>query len=87
MLPTQSPRDVENLATIEPGEEFEIVRMLLDESANANRRFGPGHCWRCRYSGKDIILLVSHTGQTISVRRDVARYIEVRRRGPRATRS
>lgn len=84
MFPTQPPSEVENLAVIGPGEEFEIVRVLLDEGGLANRRFGPGHRWRCRYSGRDIMLLVSHTGQTISVRRDAARYIEIRRTNARA---
>jgi hypothetical protein len=75
--------EIDNLATIRPGEEFEIVRSLLDDGEH-RQRFVPGKRWSCRYTGDTIILLVNHTGQTISVRRDVARYVEVQRTRPRS---
>ncbi|HSJ32045.1 MAG TPA: hypothetical protein VK933_11465 [Longimicrobiales bacterium] len=75
--------EIDNLAAIRPGEEFEIVRSLL-EIGEQRHRFVPGKRWSCRYTGDTIILLVNHMGQTISVRRDVARYIEVQRTRPRS---
>ena len=75
--------DIDNLAAIRPGEEFEIVRSLLDDGEH-RQRFVPGRRWSCRYTGDTVILLVNHTGQTISVRRDDARYIDVQRTRPRS---
>jgi hypothetical protein len=70
---------IESLARILPGQDLEIVRVLLRASAsdNAHHALRPGRRWHCRYSGLVSLLLVSPTGQTISVRRDVARYVQV----------
>lgn len=73
---------VDNLAGILPGEEFQIARILLKGAAHANEQFAEGHRWRCRYNGAAIMLLVNRTGHTISVPRDVARYVEVHRLKP-----
>jgi hypothetical protein len=72
------PGDVENLTAINPGEEFEVVRTLLND-VGQDQGFVPGRRWRCRYNGSAVMLLVSDTGQTVSVPCDVARYIEVNR--------
>jgi hypothetical protein len=69
----------ESLAQVLPGQSLEIVRVLLRDGAadNPHDALRPGRRWRCRYSGHASMLLVSPTGQTISVRRDVARYVQV----------
>jgi hypothetical protein len=70
---------VDSLARVVPGQEIEIVRVLLRGAASGDPhdRLRPGRRWRCRYSGTVTILLVGPAGATISVRRDAARYIQI----------
>jgi len=70
---------IESLATVLPGQDVEIVRVLLRDRVGAAgaHRLAPGRRWRCRLSGSVNMLLVSADGETISVRRDVARYVHI----------
>jgi hypothetical protein len=78
MLDTDSTAIV-SLASILPGQEVEIVRVLLAETGRNDRHLSPGRRWRCRFNGSASMLLDNRTGSTISVPGDVARFIEVRR--------
>jgi hypothetical protein len=71
--------NVASLATVLPGQDVEIVRVLLRDGASSDpqHRLRPGRHWHCSYSGSATMLLVSDTGETISVSRDAARYIQV----------
>ena len=73
--------NVESLAMVVPGQDVEIVRVILRDRTGANAPAGlrPGRRLRCRYSGSFTLILVSPAGERISVRRDVARYIQVSR--------
>jgi hypothetical protein len=75
----ESLSNVASLATVLPGQDVEIVRVLLRDGASGDpqHRLRPGRQWHCRYSGSVNMLLVSDTGETISVSRDAARYIQV----------
>jgi hypothetical protein len=71
--------NVASLATVQPGEDVEIVRVLLSDGASRDpyHHLRPGRRWHCSYSGSASILLTSAIGETISVSLDAARYIQV----------
>jgi hypothetical protein len=73
--------NIESLAMVVPGQDVEIVRVMLRDRTGRNAPHGlrPGRRLSCRYSGTVTLLLVSPAGEKISVRRDVARYVQVSR--------
>lgn len=85
----QARSDVASLATVLPGQDIEIVRVLLSDrgSHDPNHHLRLGRRWHCDYSGSASMLLTSPTGETISVSLDAARYIQVSAAAAPATRS
>ena len=77
--PAQST--IESLAGISQGEDFEIVKVLLNDAirSDPHQYLRPGRRWRCRYNGSATILLTDTGGATISINHDVARFIQIRR--------
>ena len=73
--------NVVSLAMVVPGQDVEIVRVMLRNGTGGNAPYGlrPGRRLRCRHSGSVTMLLVSPAGEKLSVRRDVARYVQVNR--------
>jgi hypothetical protein len=80
MQGTRVPVDTVSLATVNVGEEFEIIRVLLGSAERGgDSHLRPGRRWYCRFRGSATILLTNTAGQTISVRADIARAVQVRR--------
>lgn len=81
MVTQEQHSHIETLAAVSVGDDIEIVRVLLHDGASSDplRILRGGRQWRCRFSGAVSLLLVSPAGQVVSVQRDAARYIQVRR--------
>ncbi|HSJ25326.1 MAG TPA: hypothetical protein VK929_11680 [Longimicrobiales bacterium] len=73
----------ESLAGVPVGVEVEVVQALLPGgvSAGGDHALRKGSRWRCRLNGTAIMLLHNRGGRMVSLRRDEARYIQVRRLG------
>jgi hypothetical protein len=57
--------DVASLASVLPGQDVEIVRVLLRDGASGDpqHRLRPGRRFHCRYSGSASLLLVNPAGR------------------------
>jgi hypothetical protein len=72
---------VESLAGVPAGVELEVVQTLFPGSPAlaGERALREGSRWRCRLNGQSVVLLHNRAGRLVSLRRDEARYIRVRR--------
>ena len=70
-----------SLAAIQAGDTFEVLPSftLSGASFGRTRRLCPGTKFFCRAAGDATLLLVNDDSRTVSVPRDIARYIPVRR--------
>lgn len=69
----------ETLSAVQPGDEFEVIRVLQCSRNLRQDRFSPGRHWRCLYKGVAVMLLVGRTGETISIPLTSSQLVEVRR--------
>lgn len=69
----------EKLSVLQPGDEFEVVEVLPCACSLRHDRFSPGRRWRCLYKGAAVMLLVGHTGETISIPLKSTQCVEIRR--------
>jgi hypothetical protein len=81
MATQESHSDIETLAAISAGDDVVIVQVLLRDGGSCDplRVLRPGREWHCQFSGSINVLLINHAGQAVSVHRDTARFIQVRR--------
>ena len=79
MSKREARSNVASLATVLPGQDVEIVRVLLRDGASGDpqHRLRAGRQWHCVYSGSATMLLFSEGGEVLSISRDAARFIEV----------
>lgn len=88
MSTLQPASQAEPLSTLQPGDEFEIVKVLECGRSLPQNRFSPGRRWRCLYKGAAVMLLVGRTRETISIPVKSAQCVEVQRisfQAPKAT--
>jgi hypothetical protein len=69
----------ESLAAVTTGADIEVVAVQLPDVGADGPVLRTGSRWRCRLSGSAIILLHDRAGKLVSVRRDDARFVVVRR--------
>jgi len=83
MTETSTVASPESLSGVPAGVDVEIIESLLPGgvAAAGDKVLRTGSRWRCRLNGNAIMLLHSRGGRLVSLRRDEARYIRVRRLG------
>jgi hypothetical protein len=74
---------IESLAGVPAGVEVEVVEARLPGGVTTagEQVLRSGSRWRCRLNGSSFMLLHSRTGRLVGLRRDEARYVQVRRLG------
>jgi hypothetical protein len=88
MSTLQPVSQTEKLSELQPGDEFEVVEVLLGAGSLRRDRFSPGRRWLCLYKGAAVMLLVGRSRETISIPLKATQCVEVRRtasQGSRAT--
>ena len=88
MSTLQTATQTDRLSALQPGDEFEVVEVLLCAGSLRRDRFSPGRRWLCLYKGAAVMLLVGRSRETISIPLESAQCVEVRRttlHGSRAT--
>ena len=79
MSTLQPVSQTERLSELQPGDEFEVVEVLLGGGSLRRDRFSPGRRWLCLYKGAAVMLLVGRTRETISIPMKSTQWVEVRR--------
>jgi hypothetical protein len=79
MSTLQPVSPTEKLSELQPGDEFEVVEVLLGADGLRRDRFSPGRRWLCLYKGAAVMLLVGRSRETISIPLKSTQCVEVRR--------